>query len=143
MFGLFRSSRPRHHRRTPASPLRARLQLEDLAGRITPSGPGDPGDTGGPPLIMDAPPQIIDFDVVDIGNGQWRVSGEVQDEEPGNLTITLGGSIDSVSGSTCTTLVDGTFSMIVVVTSSGMIIPHTVDGAGHGSVDDPSKTISI
>lgn len=125
MLGLFRRS-PR-----PAVSTRSILRLEGLEGRDQPSdfGPGGFGDSG---WIAPAnlPPEIVNFTATRVGTGLYLIEGRVVDENPGGLTITLGGST-SAAGETTTTLENGTFSLVVLLrtdgTDVGFITATTVD----------------
>src|SRR5262245_9259151 len=60
----------------------------------------------GPP--MGNPPVIQNFVAVNLGDGEWEVSGTVVDEDPAGLTVYIGGV---VTGGVVTQA-DGTFSYI-------------------------------
>src|SRR5207244_762036 len=100
MFGLFR----RAHTAGVGSRGRAVLRLEALDGRDLPSSSGmGPALTAAPPVAAGATPnqapEIINFAAREVGNGLFLVSGQVVDENPGGLTVTLGGTT-SAAGKT-------------------------------------------
>lgn len=133
-------------RRSPrpaAAPFRARLTLESLDQRLAPSDlppvPGDPpeNETYFPAPPTNAPPQIINFSAAHIVGGAWRFTGDVIDEFPSGLTITLGGAPDSLQGVTTTTNASGHFEIVVFLntdgTDSGTATAQTVDNIGQQS----------
>lgn len=143
MFGLL--PRPARPRRRPA----VRLRLEGLEYRDHPDGtlggdPPTPPPGGGNTSTTNQAPQIVDYDVEEIGNGVYIVRGRVVDESPAGLTVTLGGNT-SCAGQTTTTTVDGSFSFVVHLrvdgTDSGVISAKTVDSQGAPS-NEPYEYVS-
>jgi hypothetical protein len=134
MLGLYRRPCIRGH----GLAARAILRLESLEWRDQPS-TLDPG--GGAAddqyfYLTPAPneaPDIVDFTAREVGTGLFLVSGRVIDESPGGLTVTLDGDT-AASGTTTTTLEDGTFSVLVRLptdgTGAGYITATTVDNRG-------------
>lgn len=140
MWSLFRSAATR------SAPLtRARLSLEPLDWRATPSSLIDPL-TGAPSSDSEyiaydrsanQAPQIINF-----GGGQesgniWIISGDVVDEAPGGLTVTLGGDPVTLRGQTLTTDANGHFELAVALntdgTDDGRLTAQTTDAQGLAS----------
>jgi hypothetical protein len=137
MFGLFR----RAHTTGVGSGGRTVLLLEGLEGRYQPSG----ADTA--PLLLPAdgttaatagdktndPPEIVNFNAQQIGNGVFLITGRVVDEDPDGLIVTLGGST-SANGKWTFTNEDGTFSLLVQLktdgTDTGWITATTIDDWG-------------
>jgi len=118
------------------------LRLESLEYRDHPDGLlGDPPPplpvTNPPPLQnpppLNVPPTISNFNAEQIGNGLYVVSGQVSDEHPDGMIVTLGGST-SAAGKTITVHSDGSFSMVIQLatdgTDTGTISATTVDNQG-------------
>ena len=61
-----------------------------------PSTPPTDGDSN-------AAPRVVNFMAVEIISGLWRFTGDVIDEAPGGLTVTLGGEPESLQNVTTTT----------------------------------------
>ena len=82
------------------------------------------------------PPEIVDFVVIQIGPGLYRITGRVIDESPGGLEVTFGG-VPSAVGQTATTASDGTFTLTVQMqtdgSDTGNISAVTQDSAGLSS----------
>lgn len=137
MWSFLRSPRP------AAAPFRARLSLESLDQRLAPSDllqtPGDPPETVTyfPADPTNKPPQIVNFQAVEVVGGMWRFTGDVIDEFPGGLTITFGGGPDSLQGVTTTTNASGHFDIAVFMktdgTDYGTATAQTVDNIGQQS----------
>jgi hypothetical protein len=83
--------------------------------------------------VVNQRPVILDFHCEEVGNGLFLITGRVQDESPGGLTVTLGGTT-SAAGATTTTLADGSFSMTVRLrvdgSDVGWITATVVDAQG-------------
>jgi hypothetical protein len=116
------------------------LRLEDLEGRDQPSGPGD---LTAPAADLLAPPArqrpvIVSFRCQEISSGLFVITGRVQDQSPGGLTVRLGGST-SADGLSAVTREDGTFSLTVRLrvdgSDTGWITATAVDA--EGLVSDP------
>ena len=127
--------------RRPTAPTgrsrgRVVLRLEGFERRDQPSNSNwfenPPISTFGDVQGMNQAPQIEVF-CEEVGIGQWRVYGQVTDENPGNLTVHLGG-IPSAVGKTMVTASDGSFSMILYVetdgTDVGVVSAQTTDAQG-------------
>lgn len=130
MFGLLRRARTSHSIR-PARSFRTILQLDGLECRDQPSDFGVGGEgRDGRIAPENLPPQITTFTITRVGEGLYLIEGVVVDENPGGLTITLGGST-SAAGETTTTWSNGTFSMVVILqtdgTDVGFITATTID----------------
>jgi hypothetical protein len=82
------------------------------------------------------PPEIVDFVVVQIGPGQYQITGRVIDESPGGLVVTFGG-VPSAEGQSATTSADGTFFLILTMqtdgSDTGLMTAVTQDSAGLSS----------
>lgn len=140
MWSLFRSASPR-----PATLTRARLSLEPLDWRAAPSSLIDPL-TGAPSSdsqylasgsAANQAPRIINF-----GGGQdsgniWIIKGDVVDESPGGLTVTLGGDPVTLRGQTLTTDANGHFELVIALntdgTDDGRMTAQTADAQGLAS----------
>jgi hypothetical protein len=100
--------------------------MESLDGRDTPSVTvPDTFPVGGttPSEVVQSdnknnPPVITDFVVQEVGFGTFVITGRVADENPGGLTVTIGGST-SCTGQTTTTNADGTFTITVRLRTDG------------------------
>jgi hypothetical protein len=127
--------------------------LECLAGRDLPSvtdpfGSIHAGDGSGASdtrHLDDAnkPPVIVDFSVVEDGNGTFLITGRVSDENPGGMVVILGGST-SCRGQSVTTNEDGTFSMVVQLrvdgSDDGWITATTIDDHQQAS-NEPAEYV--
>ena len=120
----------------PAPVRRARLSLEALDGRYTPSdtGYGDPPGGANPPIVIpNAPPQIVNFQAAEISPGLYHFTGKVIDEAPGGLTVTFGGGPPTTFGKTVVTAADGTFSLTISMeqdgSDAGIVTVQTKDNA--------------
>jgi hypothetical protein len=86
------------------------------------------------PLAGATPPQIINFQAVEVSGGMWVFSGTVVDAQPGGLTVSFGGAPEALQGLTTTTDADGNFSIGVILNSNGSdtgtATAQTVDGQG-------------
>jgi hypothetical protein len=129
--------------RRPAPVLRARLSLESLDGRFCPDG-GNPTNPGGSLILVppvDNPPQIVNFDAVEVSPGVVTISGQVVDEDPGGLTVSFQGPQEEINGHTTTTSSTGLFSYTVTLATDGSddgtVSAQTADRAGH-----PSNVVS-
>jgi hypothetical protein len=82
------------------------------------------------------PPEIQNFAAVPSGNGYWTFSGQVMDDNPGGITVTLGGIVNA----TTTTRNDGTFSYTTAIAAgtSGEVTAQAMndDGILSPVVDD-------
>jgi hypothetical protein len=136
MFGLFR----RAHTAGVGSRGRAFLRLEALDPRDQPSSldpSAAPAADGTPVRVADQqtnrPPEITNFTAREIGSGLFLITGQVVDENPGGLVVTLDGST-SAAGRSTTTNDDGSFSLLVQLatdgTDSGYITATTTDDFG-------------
>jgi hypothetical protein len=65
-----------------------------------------------------ANPSILNYSATEVGNGLFQVTGQVSDTNPGNLSVTFGGTT-SDTGATATTNADGTFSETVQLSTNG------------------------
>ena len=138
----------------PRSPqTRARLTLEALDLRLSPSTLFDPitgvpiPDSGGPgtdpgnPVLIapiappaNSAPRVINFAGVEVVGGLWRFSGDVIDEAPGGLTVTLGGEPASLQGKAIVTDANGHFDKAFLLNTdgsdNGLTEAQTVDAGG-------------
>ena len=127
MFGLLRRARLSRPAARPT--LRAILRVDGLELRATPS------DFYGSDVRyvdinpVNQPPVITDLTFEEVGNGLLVVRGRVVDENPGGLTVNIGG----VYTGTCTTQGDGTFAILINVQFSGTVTASTVDDRGQAS----------
>lgn len=129
------------------APFRARLTLESLDGRLSPSSiPGtvalDPAalvlpvattsstnalpvatanaNTLVPADAAPAPPKIINFTWAEpSGGGIVTFSGQVVDPAPAGLTVKLGGDPKSLQGVTTVTDANGKFSKTLIMNTNG------------------------
>lgn len=125
-----------------------RLRLESLEYRDHPDGllgdPPSPLPPSNPPPVLIPPPMppanvaptISNFNAEETGNGFYIISGQVTDEHPDGMFVTLGGST-SAAGKIITVQSDGSFSCIVQLatdgTETGTISARTVDDHGVAS----------
>src|SRR5262245_11741405 len=124
----------------PAGQFRARPHLESLEGRDQPSSltddptPPDPAPLDDPIMVTNAPPQIVNFNAEQVGNGLYIFTGQVIDEAPGGRVVTFGGGVPTVAGQTVVTNTDGTFSLTIRLrtdgTDTGTVSVTTVDAQG-------------
>lgn len=84
---------------------------------------------GDAPLPINVPPTIIDFGVSS-GPGGLSFSGQVVDEEPGGLTISFGGLLNSHE---TTTNEFGHFQYTADVDGPGLVTAQTNDGENQPS----------
>ncbi|QJW99415.1 hypothetical protein [Frigoriglobus tundricola] len=142
------------------TPLRARLTLEALDGRLPPStitGTGtDPLDssalvipvsaastttTSSTPSTSATPtnaavtqPQIINFTWSEGTGGIVTFTGQVIDPAPGGLTVSFGGDPESLQGVKTTTDANGNFSKTLIMktngTDNGTATAQTTDKQG-------------
>jgi hypothetical protein len=141
MFGLLRRNRlARTSRKAPS--FRTILRVDGLEYRDVPSDISTGSD--GISMPTNQPPQIVGFTVTRVGTGLYLISGTVVDENPGGLTVTIGGST-SAAGSSTTTWSDRTFSMVVTLqtngTDVGYITATTVDDHNQTS-NEPSVFVT-
>jgi hypothetical protein len=114
---------PRLTNRPSANRFQACLALETLDSRLSPSLLGGADDESefmylsGPG--RDNPPQIIDFEAVEVVGGLWRFTGDVVDEFPGGLTVAFGGEPESLQGVTATTDANGHFDKVLLLNTDG------------------------
>jgi hypothetical protein len=131
--------------------FRARLTLEALDGRLPPSSligtdpstdsslviPASAATTSQTPTAnpTNTAPQIINFTNVEVVGGVCTFSGDVVDEAPAGLTITLDGQPPSVRGVTVTTDANGHFAKSVLMKAgdNGIVTAETVDAQGLAS----------
>ena len=127
MFGLLR--RARRPRPAARPNTRTVLRVDGLEVRVTPSdfygNDGRVGDIN----PVNQPPVVSGLTYEEIGNGVLIIRGRVTDENPGGLTVTIGGMVNA-SG---TTLSDGTFAILINVQFSGTVTASTVDDRGQAS----------
>lgn len=134
--------------RRSAPQNRARLTLEALDLRLPPSSlfgllgeepSPTSADRSGPDVYLvdprpNAAPQIENFAAVEIAAGMWRFTGDVIDEAPGGLTVTLGGEPESLQGVTVTTDANGRFDIVLLLNTdgsdNGLATAQVVDGHG-------------
>jgi hypothetical protein len=155
MWSYFRSTAP-----TPPPATRARLNLEALDSRSSPSAlldpitgaqdeeyiaapapggdsPPDPDQPAAPApdastTRINQPPQIINFiGVQDTGN-IWRFTGDVADEAAGGLTISFGGEPVTLQGKTTSTDANGHFDVLIAMNTDG-----SDDGEATAQTVDP------
>jgi hypothetical protein len=92
---------------------------------------------GGGYRSLDLAPRIVNFTAVEVVGGLWRFSGDVIDEVPAGLTITLGGEPVSLQDQTATTDANGHFEIAVLMNTDGsdygLASAQTVDAAGQSS----------
>ncbi len=90
----------------------------------------------GGPVATNRAPEIVDFTVVQIGPGQYRLTGRVIDENPGGLVVAFGG-VPAAEGQSATTNAYGTFSLILTMqtdgSDTGLVTASTQDAAGQSS----------
>ncbi|MBY0457135.1 MAG: hypothetical protein K2V38_07350 [Gemmataceae bacterium] len=130
----------------PSAPLRARLAVESLDGRLAPSdlGLNDPTvvntSNNNAPVIPapqspeNAAPRVVNFKAIG-GVGTWfTFQGKVLDANPGGLTVTLGGSPVTIRGQKLTTDANGNFEKAFELTNrnddGGEASAVTVNAAG-------------
>ena len=82
-------------------------------------------------IVVNDPPEIIDFESFPGYGDAWTFTGCVEDDQdPGGLTITFGGLLE---GHSTTTDEDGCFSYTVVLTEVGIVTAQTTDELGEES----------
>jgi hypothetical protein len=83
------------------------------------------------------PPQIINFQGVEVVGGLWRFTGDVIDQAPAGLVVRFGGEPVSLQGVTATTDANGHFDKSVLMNTdgsdNGAAATQTTDGAGVAS----------
>lgn len=159
---LARTFRPPYRR----SPAPRRLGIETLENRNAPSGLSDLNSTAPPrpadpyapatdsdtedvslavlaefyanSLAANAPPLIVGFSAREVGPYTYTFSGQVQDESPGECTVTLSG-LPSVEGVTLDTEDDGTFEITRVLTANDRGILTAVATDAQGFVSEEAE----
>jgi hypothetical protein len=133
----------------PAARRPARLFVEQLDDRAAPSGglTSEPEPWAGIGMtaelvaigkeVPNLPPEIVDFTATEVEPGLFRFTGRVNDESPGGLTVTFGGVPGCVQGVSVVTNADGTFELLVQVSTdgsdTGTVEVVTQDAAGQSS----------
>lgn len=129
---------------------RARLSFEVLDSRLAPSdllGPltndSNPDESGEWRMILrdsrgeNVAPRVTNFTVAATGGGLWRLSGDVIDEAPADLTIAFGGEPATLQHLTVTTDANGHFDRTVLLrtdgSDAGMASAQTTDAGGMAS----------
>lgn len=89
------------------------------------------------PPPANQPPRVANFMAVEVAGGAYEFSGDVFDEAPAGLTVTLGGEPGSLQGVTTTTDAAGHFVVAVLVrtdgSDNGLATAQTTDAGGLAS----------
>jgi hypothetical protein len=86
--------------------------------------------------LTNARPQVVNFTAVDLGDGNWRFTGQVQDEYAAGMVVRLTGLPAFGSGLNVTVGQDGTFSTVANIgAAEGTVVALTTDW--WGATSDP------
>jgi len=107
-------------------------------GTISPTGTNSTNTASTTPVVSaPAPPQVVNFQGVEVTGCLWRFTGDVVDGAPAGLTVALGGQPPSLQGVTATTDANGHFDVSVSMQTNGAddgyAAAQTADGAGTAS----------
>lgn len=125
---------------TPSAPLPETTETTAAPSEGAPPAPAVQDQSEEPiyaPPPVNAAPQVVNFQGVEVVGGLWRFTGDVIDEAPGGLTIYFGGEPDSLQDQTTRTAANGHFDVAFLVNTDGsddgLASARTVDGAGLAS----------
>jgi hypothetical protein len=84
--------------------------------------------------VTDAPPVIVNFQAINNGNNSWTFTGQVQDESPAGLVVTLSG-IPALNNVAVTVQANGFFSYTIRLAPgvSGSVTAVCIDEWGQAS----------